>query len=47
MIDCLHPSMTGIVILPTSRDDTFEDCKQFIQDRHPIEGIESYLNTNV
>jgi hypothetical protein len=39
--------MTGIVILPTVRDDAFEDYKQFIRDGHPIEDIESYLNTSM
>ena len=37
--------MTGIVILPTGRDDAFEGYKQFIQDWHPIEDIiGSYLH---
>ena len=36
--------MTGIVILPAGRDDAFEDYKQFIQDGHPIDDIESYLD---
>ena len=36
--------MTGIVILPSGRDDAFEDYKQFIRDGHLIEDIESYLN---
>ena len=42
-----HSSMTGIVILPAGRDDAFEDYKQFIRDGHPIEDIESYLNTSM
>ena len=36
--------MTGIVILPSGRDDAFEDYKQFIRDGHLIEDIESYLD---
>jgi len=39
-----HSSMTRVVILPAGRDDAFEDYKPFIQDGHPIEDIESYLN---
>ena len=34
-------------ILPAGRDDAFEDYKQFIRDGHPIEDIESYLNTSM
>ena len=32
------------MILPVGREDAFGDYKQFIQDGHPIEDIESYLN---
>ena len=32
------------MILPAGRDEASEDYKQFIQDGHPIDNIESYLN---
>ena len=39
--------MTGIVILPASRDDESEDYIQFIRDGHPIADIESNFNTSI
>jgi hypothetical protein len=35
--------MTGIVILPSGRDDAFEDYKQFIRDGHLIGSVEILL----
>lgn len=39
--------MTGIVILPVSRDDGSEDYIQSIRDGHPIADIESKFNTSI
>lgn len=36
--------IAGIVILPAGRDEAFADYKQFIQNRHPIDDVESFLN---